>query len=560
MDIKFDRSTLLHCLLYWERKSPYKKWLIQPVGDHVVTYTWKQASEIVKKLANYLMTLNFEPKSNIIIVGKNSAEWLMADLAIMAAGHVSIPVYYTINAENIAYIIQHSEAKLLIAGKIDSWEEMKCGLPDDLPKIRLCDAPNVPNSISIEDIVGKYSPLAVEKLKLPDAADLATIIYTSGSTGQPKGVMHNHKNMINAASNLYHIFKVDQDDRMISYLPLAHTVERFVVETCSLYYGFEVYFADSIDTFLEDIKRAKPTIFFSVPRLWVKFQQGIYAKLPLKLQNIVFKVPFLSTMTKKFILKKLGLDHVRIAVTGSAPLSPDIISWYCKIGMNLHDAYAMTENFAYSHMTRPDKLRIGAVGQPCPGVECKISDKGELLIKSPSNMLGYYKEPEKTAEFFDKDGFLKTGDMGIIDRDNFLFITGRVKDIFKTTKGKYISPVPIEQILGNHPSIESACVMGNNLPSPLAVIMMSEEISTLLEKHPEQQVGLTENFRELLHSINQQLASHEKLSKLIITRERWTIENGMLTPTLKIRRHEIELFYKSYIKQWEVEQAKVLWI
>ena len=559
----FNRDTLINCLFYWENKSPNKEWLIQPIDQAIKTYTWKEASETVRKLANYLISLNFEPKSNIIIVGKNSAEWILADLAIMAAGHISVPVYYTINADNMGYIIEHSEAKLIVVGKLDgktdSWPDIKQAVPDALPKITLPSAPVVSNSKSMESILDSFSPVAIQDLPLPKPEDLATIIYTSGSTGRSKGVMHDSKNMINAAKYANEIFNINPSDRILSYLPLAHTAERFLVETCSLYHGFHVYFANNLDTFLQDLQRAKPTIFFSVPRLWVKFQQGIGDKIPPNVQDMIFKVPVLSGMAKKFILKKLGLNHVRMGATGSAPLAPNVISWYNKLGIEMQEAYAMTENFAYSHLTRPGKPRLGSVGKACPFVECKLTDEGEILVKSPANMLGYYKDAEKTAESFDEDGFLRTGDMGKVDADGYWFITGRVKDLFKTSKGKYISPVPIEQLLGNHPSTESVCVVGDNMNSPLGIVMISEESLAHINSSPEQKQELTQSFTDLLSEINQKLEGHEKLSKLVLTTERWTIENGLFTPTLKIRRHEIERHYADKVSNWENIKQKIVW-
>ena len=564
MSKDLNRTTFVHCLFYWEDKAPNKVWLTQPLGNEKIKdYTWKEAADTVKRLTHYLTSLNFPPKSNIVLVGKNSAEWILADLAIMAAGHVSVPVYFTINAENMGYIIEHSEAKLIIIGKMDgktdSWPEMKQAISDSLPKITLALAPTVSGSTSLERIVKDFSPVATNDIRLPDPAELATIIYTSGSTGRSKGVMHSFNNLHNAAKHAHEIFNVSPDDRLLSYLPLAHTAERFIIEACSLYYGFHVFFADNLDTFVQDLQRAQPTIFFSVPRLWVKFQQGINQKIPPKVQAAIFKTPILSKLAKKFILKKLGLNHVRIPATGSAPLAEEVNKWYRTLGLDMQECYAMTENFAYSHLTRVGKVKIGSVGQPCPLVECKISDEGEILVKSPANMLGYYKDQEKTDEALGADQFLRTGDMGTIDKDGFLFITGRVKDLFKSSKGKYISPVPIEQLLANHHLAESVCVVGNNMPSPIGLIMIAEESVADMAKHPEKQQEITADFAELLVEVNQKLEGHEKLSKLVLITERWTIENSMLTPTLKIRRHELERHYAAQVPKWETAKDKVIW-
>ena len=311
-----------------------------------------------------------------------------------------------------------------------------------------------------------------------------------------------------------------------------------------------MYFSFGLDSFIQDLQRARPTLFFSVPRLWTKFYNGICGKIPLGVQHIIFRIPILSGLFKKFLLKKLGLSEVRMALSGSAPLAPALMSWYRNLGLDLLEGYAMSENFAYSHCSLPGKVRVGYVGNTYPGVECKISEVGEVLVKSPCNMMGYYKNPELTAESYTADGFLKTGDMGVIDEQGRLKITGRVKELFKTSKGKYIAPVPIENRLNGHELIEAVCVTGPSFSQPFALVMLPLEEHKQVEQNPNEAARVESEMTELLNHVNGQLEAHEKLSCIVVVKDLWTMENGFLTPTMKIKRNVIEENYLPKAEAW----------
>jgi long-subunit acyl-CoA synthetase (AMP-forming) len=386
---------------------------------------------------------------------------------------------------------------------------------------------------------------------------MATIVYTSGSTGNPKGVMQSFKAMASVAQGSKDLFPLTQDDRMLSYLPLAHVAERAAVEAQSLNFGFHVFFANSLETFLEDMRRAKPTLFFSVPRLWTKFYLGINEKLPPSKQRILFNIPVLSRVVKKKILTQLGMEHVRAAITGAAPLPPKIIQWYRGLGLELLELYGMSENFGYSHANRPGKTRIGYVGNANPGCEHRIGDNGEVLVKSPGQMLGYYKMPDVTAQSYTPDGYFRTGDMGEIDEQGRLKITGRVKELFKTSKGKYVAPVPIENRL-NHPKIEVVCVAGASQPQPFALVMLSAEAQQELANGGDRQ-ALQAELEALLDQVNAAVEDHERLDYLVVVRDQWTMENGFLTPTMKIKRNVIEGRYEPQVERWAGARQKVVW-
>ena len=286
--------------------------------------------------------------------------------------------------------------------------------------------------------------------------------------------MHQFKNLAFVAQNAIPHLGFKSADRFFSYLPLSHIAERLLVETISLYVGGEVSFAEWFQKFAKNLAESKPTVFLGVHRIWSKFQQGILAKMPQKKLNMLLKIPVVSSLVKKKIKQGLGLSEATNVLTGAAPTPPALIKWFGSLGIKIQEAYAMTENCCYSHVSVGDNIKIGYVGRPLPGCEVKLGNNKEILIKHDALMLGYYKEPEMTSEIFTSDGFLKTGDEGYVDGEGFLKITGRVKDLFKTTKGKYVAPSPIEMKVASHIEIEHVCIVGSGLPQPIALITLSE--------------------------------------------------------------------------------------
>ncbi|MDB5974479.1 MAG: AMP-binding acetyl-CoA synthetase [Nevskia sp.] len=555
--VDHGRKTLLGCFQHWEKINPQRTYLTQPYPDgRVLDYSWAEVGDQARRMAAHLKSLELPPKSNIALLGKNSAHWIMADLAIWMAGHVTVPLYPTLNAATAKYVLAHSEARLLFLGKLDGktdgWIEMQQGIPQDLPLIGLPMSPR-PDVPQWDDLIAKHLPL--RKLHDPQTDELATIVYTSGSTGQPKGVMHSFGSMMAVSAALSQMYKLTSEDRMLSYLPLAHVAERAAVESTSLYFGFRVYFSGGLDTFQQDLKRAQPTVFFSVPRLWTKFHQAINQKLSPSLQRLLFALPVVSRLFKNKLLRELGLNHVRAAITGSAPLPSDIIAWYRKLGLELLDCYGMSENFGVSHASRPGQVRIGYVGSPAPGVTCRIDDNGELLVKSPGQMLGYYKMPQKTVDDLTPDGYFRTGDRGEIDSQQRLRITGRVKELFKTSKGKYVAPVPIEQLLGNHPKLEAVCVTGQGQPQPFGLLLLSPEARQELNGN----TAIQADFATLLQQVNGTLEGHERLDYLVVVKDPWNMENGFLTPTMKIKRGVIEERYLPMADRWLKAGQTVIW-
>jgi long-chain acyl-CoA synthetase len=555
---KVDPSKLpLQRLYHWESTKPNARYLTQPMGNGVIeTWTWKEMMDESRRIATYLQTFGWPKGTRVALMSKNCAYWLMTDYAIWMAGYVSVPLYPTLAPDTVAHILKHSDSKLCFIGKLDDWELMRPGVPTDLPCVSYPLSPKT-NYPTWNDLIAKHAPLAGNPVRDPD--ELATIIYTSGTTGMPKGVMHSFATFTWALQAANDRVGFRENDRMLSYLPLAHVAERAVVEFGSFTGGYEVFFAESLDTFVSDVQRARPTLFFSVPRLWVKFQQGVQKKMPAEKLNKLLKIPILRGIVKKKILTGLGLDQCRLAVGGAAPMPPSMLMWYDKLGLPITEGYGMTENCAVTHGTLVGKLRPGTVGQPYKGIEQRLEPvSNEIQIKSPGNMLGYYLEPELTKAAFTDDGWLKTGDKGSIDAEGNLKITGRVKDLFKTSKGKYVAPAPIEDRLVMHPLVEACCVVGANMGQPLGIVMLSPDgVKTVSEAGDLK--AIEASFAEHLAQINQPLDPHEHMDALIVVKTPWTVESGFITPTMKIKRNKIEDAYSANYEKWAGARRKVIW-
>ena len=540
----------------WEERAPNQLWMTQPIGNgEVEMYTWAEAMDQVRRMAAHLKSLDLEPGSHIGLISKNCAHFIFADLAIWMAGHVSVALYPTLNADTIDYILDHSESKLLFVGKLDGWDEVQKGIPSGMPCISLPLAP-ANDYESWNSITSRTEPMQGKVSRKPEEA--AIIVYTSGSTGQPKGVMHSFGAISASVDGAEEVFHATHRDRMLSYLPLAHVFERYFVETQGFRSGMQLFFAESLDTFVADLNRAQPTIFLSVPRLWLKFQLGVFHKLPPEKLKRLLRIPLLNRVIKKKVLTGLGLQHVRLAASGSAPIPPDLIQWYRDLGLELLEGYGMSEDYAYSHASHPGGGRVGYVGGPMPGVDVKISDEGEILIKSPGNMMCYYKQPELTAECYTEDGYFRTGDRGERDEEGRLKITGRVKELFKTSKGKYVAPVPIENLINNNRHVEMCCVTGSGQPQAFSLVLLAEELRPKLGDSAVR-AQIEAELEGLLKEVNQEVEAFERLQFFVVVKDPWLIENGFLTPTMKMKRSKIEDTYGPRIDEWYGAGQRVVW-
>jgi long-subunit acyl-CoA synthetase (AMP-forming) len=545
-------KTPLEMLYQWEQTEPDRIYLRQPVNREFREMTWREVGLQVRRLASALIAQNYPAGSHIAILSKNCAEWFITDMAILMAGHVSVPIYATAGEETVRYVLTHSHCRAIFLGKSDQALQQSQAIPTGITRFAF----PYPEDLKGVDIDHSWQELQSQpelgSSPVPANDDTMTIIYTSGSTGNPKGVVITVGAYAWSCETLGRTMPTYLEDRVLSYLPLAHITERVIIEGASLYNGFQVSFVESLDTFTDDLKAVSPTLFLSVPRLWTRFQMGILAKVPPHKLDRMLSIPLLKGWVAKKIRKQLGFEHVRLFGSGSAPLSPATIAWYQKLGIQITEAWGMSETSALGTTCYPFRAdKVGSIGRPYDGVDLRLSDEGEIQVKGPFLMKEYYLEPDKTAETFTSDGYLKTGDKGEMDADGYVKITGRLKEIFKTAKGKYVTPVPIEARLMENSLIEQICVTGSHLKQPVALAVLTPEAANHDQQH------ITRSLEHTLSKVNQALESHQQLDAIIIINDSWSIDNGLLTPTLKIRRHLIEARYHDNIHQ--PLTATVMW-
>jgi len=530
--------------------TPDKVYLRQPINGEITDYTWADAYDQTLRLAQGLLSLGLKKGDRVAILADNCAEWFISDFAISAAGLVSTPIYSTAGESVIRYVIEHCEAKAIIVGRIAKPELAQNAVPADVLSIGMSTS-KVNWQHSIPSLIADNAPL--EQVHQPDMDENFSIVYTSGSTGDPKGVVLTYANVCFTGVTASDFFCGAGDgERFLSYLPLAHVAERALVEYTSLYAGATVTFNESLDTFIRDLRDAKVTSFFSVPRLWVKFQSQVLANIPQRKLSLLLSIPVVSTIIKNKIKGQLGFANCALYGSGSAPISPSILSWYHKLGIDIAEGWGLSETFGLATTNHPFKAsKLGTIGHAFEGFEVKLSEQGEVLVKGGSIFKEYYKNPETTAETFTEDGYMRTGDKADIDADGYLTITGRVKDLFKSGKGKYIAPVPIESKLASNVLIEQLCVMGSGLPNAMVAVVLTEDVAKEMSKDE-----IAESLIETITDVNKQIEKHEVIGGAMIVSEPWTIDNGLLTPTMKIKR---DLLENKYLSKFENQKAEIVW-
>lgn len=525
--------------------------LTQPMGDGKwQNFTWSETMDQARRFANYLKGFDFEPGSSIAVLSKNTAHYFMVELGIWMAGHKTVTIFPTESASTIQYILQHSEARLLVIGKLDDWASQQSATPQGMPIIELPLGPGTAN-LTWQAMLESTPPKQGQLDRHPD--DLSMIIYTSGSTGEPKGVMHDFKTTARAAELILN-WRIEQMGdaplRYLSHLPYAHVMERLSVFCASVFGGHShIFYTESLATFVEDIKHAKPTLFATVPRLWMKFQLGVFSKMPAAQLDAMLDNPEMRPAVGKQVLAGLGLDQAVYGASGAAPLPKEVLEWYGKLGLPMYEAYGMTENFAIASIGSKTHHSVGCVGLPYKGVNIRISEEGEVLVRSPGQMVGYFKQPELTASCMTADGYFRTGDLGQITETGELKITGRIKELFKTSKGKYIAPAPIEAWINSSPLIETCAVSGANFEQPYAAIILAEHLrAKLLDEQAK--LDLLNQLVALKEAVNAQLPVYQQLKFLVVITDPWTVENACLTPTLKLKRANIEKRLAEHAEHW----------
>jgi len=553
-----ELKTLLNYFYEWEATKPNTVFLRQPSGSSWQQFTWAEVGKMARKMANFLKQQNFPPQSHIGLISKNCYHWIAADLAIMMSGHVSVPFYPNTAKEELAYVTEHSNIKLLFVGKLEEWEDRQKSVSK---KIKTIAFPHYKGNAIIDadyywDTLCKTNEPLQENYQ-PKLNDLFTIIYTSGTTGKPKGVMHTWGSVARLlqSQETYDDLKTNNIDvRLFSYLPLNHIAERIFIETLGIAKGGTISFAESLDTFADNLASVQPTHFIAVPRIWTRFQLAIIEKMGEKKLSRMMKTPILKKIIKKTVKKKLGLSNAVLVLTGAAPMASGTINWYKQFDIYIQEVYGMTENNGGCTLMPANNIKAGTVGKPIHDVQLKIDEgTGEVLMKAPWLMEGYYANIEKTNETL-KDGWLHTGDIGTIDAEGYLSLTGRLSDNFKTTKGKFIAPVPLEHAFSVSIDVEQVCVTGSILPQPVALCVLSE----IGKEKPKDEIeeGLLQN----LDSTNMGLPNYTKVNKVIVVKDDWSLEDGQLTATLKIKRNEIFQQYKDELEGWYKKPDKVVWV
>lgn len=540
--------SVLDAFQKWERETPDQPFLHQHINGEKISLSFKEAGEQSRKMASALLEMGFEKGSHIAILSKNCSHWVMADIAILMAGCISIPIYPTTDKVTIKQILEHSGSKAIFIGKLDDYASQKEGVID-IPKIGV-EMHGVQEEYGWDALVEKSSPL--KEIHQPSKEELMTILYTSGTTGNPKGVMHSYGSVEFAVSEFEHHFSLPQHPRFFAFLSLAHIAERAAYEFIGFYLGGSIAFPESLESFPSNLAEAKPHMFFAVPRIYQKFQESILKKMPQSRLNLLLKIPVINKVIKKKITAALGLQEAVSVISGAAPISPDLQEWFKTLDIDVNQAYGMSEDVCVSHMNFPGVNKIGTVGTRYDHIKAKLSPEGEVCVLSDCLTLGYYKDEEQTKALFDDDGYLKTGDLGEYDHDGYLSIVGRVKDQFKTDKGKYISPNHLELPLSDNPNIEQVCVVGTGIPQPIALIVPSEVGQKL------SQDALRSSLQNSLTELNSSLPNYEKVAKAIVMKEDWTIDNGLLTPTLKLKRNNLEKIHKPLYADWFKESDMVI--
>jgi len=559
--------------------------------------TWREYVAEVRSATRALIALGFEPKQSVCILGFNRAEWTIMDLACMCAGGAPAGVYTTCSAVEVQYILHHAEAPIALVENVLQWkkiDEQRENLPHLRHVVLMKGAEKVddPLAMSWEEFVSKAEGVddakVDERVEALEPDGLATLIYTSGTTGPPKGVMLSHENLAWTAKVAREITGAGPGDCSLSYLPLSHIAEQMFTLHGPCTYGGSIYFAESIDKVPDNLKEVQPTIFFGVPRIWEKFLAGIRGKLaeatgvkkalvdwamgvgkavndgrmrgrgePTGLLGLKYK------LADRLIFSKLkpavGLGRAKVCVSGAAPISRKVIEFFASLDVLVLEVYGQSEDTGPTSFNRPDSFLLGSVGPAIPGVEVKIAEDEEILVHGKNVFLGYYKEPEATAETL-VDGWLHSGDLGRFDDEGFLHITGRKKEILITAGGKNVAPKNIEAALKNHPLINEAVVIGDRRKYLTVVVTLDPEASEKWAKEhsvdPEtlhSNATLRAEIQKAVDNTNEELARVEQIKKFEVLPRNFSIENGELTPTLKVKRKKVYEHFADTIESMYAE-------
>ncbi|CAN5598558.1 AMP-dependent synthetase/ligase [soil metagenome] len=562
-------------------------------------YTWSEYAERAARIAMGLARLGVQPGDRVAVHSENRPAWLLADLGIQGIGATTVGIYPTSPPAEVEYLLSHSEAVVVVAEdeeQLDKALAVRKNLPRltkivvvDPRGVRDLDDPMVMTLAELEELGSSHGDHLAEYRRRAagiEAASTAIIVYTSGTTGPPKGAMLSHANLLAVAEAASSSFRVVADDEVLSYLPLCHIAERLISVIDSLWAGYVVNFGEGGESFVLDLREVQPTFFLGVPRVWEKMLAGIEIRMgdasrakrlnyrfwlgqgrrlaPKRMagglsaaDRVVAGLGWLLLF--RSLRHKLGLSRVKVALSGAAPIAPRVLEFFWALGVPVVEAYAQTENSALCTLMPFDDVRIGTVGRALPGVELRIADDGEILTRSPGVFQGYFKNPDATAETVDADGWLRTGDVGILDDDGFLTITDRKKDIVITAGGKNISPSEIENKLKVSPYVREAVVIGDGRKHLSALIGI--EGDTVCDWATRQKIPFT-TYRDLtakpevaelvdgwVGEVNAELAQVETIKAYRLLPKELDAEDGELTATQKVKRQAIAEQFTDLIEE-----------
>ncbi len=571
--------------------------LLYKSGGKYVPVSTSEFEEKVKGFTLGLKDLGLNPGEKLIILSENRPEWIMANFANLCLGATTVPIYTNLTPEQIRYIIDDSDAKIVVCSNLELWKKLDV-IKDKLDKVThfiIFESEAPEGVLSFKEVVASGNKMASDEPNLFENTalrvqpeNLASIIYTSGTTGVPKGVMLTHHNLISNMMAVCQIIDFSVDDTALSWLPLSHSFEHLVT-VAYLYNGVSIGYAENVETVGENMQELRPHLLTSVPRLYEKIysviMESVLSGSALK-RKIFFwalktgkkagqkklsgqKIPGLLEMKRKIahklvfskIIAKTG-GRVRIFISGAAPLSKDIAEFFHALGIVILEGYGLTETAPAITLNTFQHLRFGTVGRPVPGVEVKIAEDGEILTKGPNVMKGYYNKPSETAEVFDGEWF-KTGDVGFIDTDGFITITDRKKDIIVTAGGKNVAPQQIENLLRKSPFIINVLVIGDRRKFISALLVPEfDKLESYAKANKISFSGRGEllNNEKILNKIEEEiakstedLARYEKIKKFALLKRDFEIEKGELTPTFKVKRNIVEDKYKSLIDSFYEE-------
>jgi long-subunit acyl-CoA synthetase (AMP-forming) len=570
-------------------------------GNAWVTTTWAQYWDEVRRVGKGLMALGLQPEDCVAIVGANRRDWVICQHGINAAQGIPAPLYTTLLPDQMAYIVGNAQAKIVICDdqtQLDKYISIARG---DSPIEHIVTMDDLgssdPRVITLAELKEKGAAVGDAELDARLGAvqldDVALLIYTSGTTGLPKGAMLTHRGIDLIAKAVAEVFPslLETKTRSVSYLPLCHAAEQGMTNFAGLIVQNETFFCSDLTQVKDYLVDVHPTMFLAVPRVWEKFEaalrgklaeaKGIKAKLATwarETELAAFKEEartgrpvdsFSRRLANKLVISKikdaLGLDELQVALSGAAPISVSTLEFFASIGLPIHEGYGMTETTAFASVQPYGRLKFGTIGKPLPGVEVKIADDGEIMLKGINMVKGYLRLPEKTAELYDEDGWMHTGDLGALDSDNYISITGRKKDLIITAGGKNVAPAEMEGHLQSIPGVGQAVVVGDRQPYLSALIVLDAEALPELEvaagvsglsdvataaRNPTVKKFIEQEMQEVCNS---KVARYQTIKKIQILPGVFTVDGGELTPTLKVKRNIVNEKYAKEIAAFYAE-------